>query len=136
MLVLLIISNKDYPDLFEGDISSLWNKDDEIDNEGEFSGEIEVGTLLLKALSIPDSIIDAITFVWRGYQTVPLTSLGSVLLIANQLAPIQSPFTLSIYQINQEQPVKLDLFFKDYSLSEVLAESEEEVDSLTNALCL
>ena len=62
--------------------------------------------------------------------------LELVQLIANQLAPIQSPFTLSIYQINQEQPVKLDLFFKDYSLSEVLAESEEEVDSLTNALCL
>lgn len=132
----LLFRTRDYPDLFDGDISSLWNKDDEIDNEGEFVGEIEVGMLLLRALSIPGSIIDAITFVWRGYQTFPSTSLGSVLLVANQLAPIQSPFTLSTYQINQDQSIKLDLFFKGYSLSEVLAESEEEVDSLTNALCL
>ena len=95
----------------------------------------EVGTLLLKALDIPDSVIDTIIFVWRGYQSYPPTSMGSVLLIADQLAPIQSPFTPPIYQINQGQPIKLDLFFKDYSLSDVLAESEEEVDSLTNGLC-
>ena len=131
----LLFRTKDYPDLFEGDISSLWNKDDEIDNEGEFVGEIEVGTLLLKALEIPDSVIDTIIFVWRGYQIYPPTSQGAVLLIADQLAPIQSPFTLPIYQTNQGQPIKLDLFFKDYSLSDVIAESEEEVDSLTNALC-
>jgi hypothetical protein len=46
---------------------------------------------VLKALSVPQAVIDAIEVCWQGYLAMPPTTLGDTLLLADELAPVESP---------------------------------------------
>lgn len=97
-------------------------------------GEAQVGRAVLKALDVPGSTIDALETLWSGYLAMPAASLGDTLLLANELAPVESPLDSLDGMSRKGMFVELELLIDDETLSEILAESAEEVASLAAAL--
>ena len=50
-----------------------------------------MGRAVIKALGLPDTILAALEVLWDGYLMMPATSLGDTLLLADELAPVESP---------------------------------------------
>ena len=79
-------------------------------------------------------MVAAIEILWKGYLTFPPTTLGDTLLLADQLAPVKSPL-LQAPEMNREETVAMiDMNIGEETLVGILAESVEEVQSLTAAL--
>ena len=131
----LLAREKYYPGLIDESIASSWSNDEDLEDETELECEIKIGTAILKALSIPETIIDSIVYLWRGYLAFPPATLGDTLLFADQLAPVKSPFILPSSQMGYSI-ANIDLLTDKETLSSILKDSEEEVDSLTQALCV
>ncbi|KAB2911926.1 MAG: HDOD domain-containing protein [Dechloromonas sp.] len=53
--------------------------------------EAQVGRCVLRALEVPDSILEATETLWGGYLAMPAESLGDTLLLADRLTPVESP---------------------------------------------
>ena len=131
----LLAREKHYPGLTDESIASSWNSDEDLEDETELECEIKIGTAILKALSVPEPVIDGIVYLWRGYLTFPPSTLGDTLLFADQLAPVKSPFILPSNQMGHSI-ANIDLLTNEETLSAVLKDSEAEVRSLTEALCV
>ena len=131
----LLSREKAYPGLVDGNIANSWVSDDDLDEEDELACEMKISTAILNALSVPKPVADAITHLWQGSLTSPPTTLGDTLLLADQLAPVKSPFAPAHAQADDDFLTKLDRLASQEVLSAILAESEEEVKSLTGALC-
>ena len=131
----LLAREKYYPGLIDESLASSWNNDDDLEDESELDCEITIGTAILNALSVPNSVLENIIYLWKGYLTFPPSSLGDTLLIANQLAPVKSPFVLPSGQINSSALVNIDILTDEETLSNILQDSSDEVKSLTEALC-
>lgn len=131
----LLAREKYYPGLIDESMASSWSSDEDLEDETELECEIKIGTAILKALSIPESIIDSIVYLWRGYLAFPPSTLGDTLLFADQLAPVKSPFILPSNQTGYSI-ANIDLLTDEESLSIILKDSQVEVDSLTHALCV
>lgn len=131
----LLAREKYYPGLIDESLASSWNNDDDLEDESELDCEITIGTAILNALSVPNSVLENIIYLWKGYLTFPPSSLGDTLLIANQLAPVKSPFVLPSGQINSSAVVNIDILTDEETLSNILQDSSDEVKSLTEALC-
>lgn len=99
-------------------------------------GEVIVGSVLLKALEVPEAIAQAIADLWEGYLAHPPTSLGDTLLLAEQLAPVPSP----LYWAPEKNPDSetdkphIELIIDQETLTGILEESAAEVRSLLQAL--
>jgi hypothetical protein len=90
---------------------------------------------VLKALSVPEPVIDAIEAMWKGYLAMPPESLGDTLLLAEQLAQVDSPLnSLSGQGHDGVDGAEIDLALGDETLKGILEESAEEVAALTTAL--
>lgn len=120
----LLSRAKAYPDIFDGDLAD-WVE----------SGERLLGEPLLSALNVPEGIREAVNVFWDGYLAMPAVSLGDTLLLADQLAPVASPLrptnsnkTETALEAHIEMAIGEDL------LTEILAASKEEVDSLASAM--
>ncbi|SDI45508.1 HDOD domain-containing protein [Propionivibrio dicarboxylicus] len=114
-----------YPGLLEGDHTlEAWCGD----------GEALVGRAVLKALDAPASVADAMEVLWGGYLAMPPSSLGDTLLLANELAPVESPLDALESMSRKGMPVELELLINDETLTSILAESADEVQSLRQAL--
>jgi len=100
------------------------------DNEGE----AQVGSAVLRVLGVPQDILDATDTLWSGYLSYPPVTLGDALLLADQLAPIESPLSHLAGTGHQGAPVNIDLALDSDTLSGILAESAAEVSSLIEAL--
>ncbi len=113
-----------HPGILAGDMS-IWHEE----------GESLVGTALLEALDLPAGVRAAVALYWEGYLTMPPSSLGDTLLLAEQVAPIASPLHQddSTYKL-PSNPAQLDCLVGDQMLSDILAEAAEEVTSLHQAL--
>ena len=131
----LLAREKYYPGLVDESIASSWNSDEDLEDETELECEIKIGTAILKALWVPETVIDSIVYLWRGYLTFPPSTLGDTLLFADQLAPVKSPFILPSNQMGYSI-ANIDLLTDEETLSAVLKDSEAEVRSLTEALCV
>jgi HD-like signal output (HDOD) protein len=97
--------------------------------------EKEIGQAVLAALSVPGPVIAAIEALWAGYLAFPPMTLGDTLLLADQLAPIKSP----LYQIpadTGELAATIDMVVGQDTLTDILAESADEVKALTDTLQL
>lgn len=94
-------------------------------------GEALLGGAVLRALEVPERIVEAVSVCWGGYLAMPPTTLGDTLLWADELAPVPSPFGLSA---RDGASADLELVIGGEALSEILMESAEEVDSLVAAL--
>jgi HD-like signal output (HDOD) protein len=122
----LISRATDYPGLLEGAHGSLlaW----------EEGGAAEVGRAVLKRLGAPEAVSDAIEGLWAGYLAMPPESLADTLLLANQLAPVESPLSELAGTGREGVEVQLDVALDDQTLGGILRESAEDVASLIAAL--
>jgi len=98
------------------------------------SGEIRVGRAVLKALSVPQDVVDAIDVMWKGYLSMPPETLGDTLLLARQLAPIDSPLNELAGEGCGMDRGEIDLALGEETLSGILEESATEVAALTAVL--
>lgn len=132
----LLAREKYFPGLIDDSMASSWTADEDLEDESELDCEITIGTAILKALSVPQPVIDDIVYLWRGYLAFPPDTLGDTLLIANQLAPVKSPFVPPSSLTGADAAANLDLLTDEDTLSEILKDSDAEVRSLTEALCV
>jgi HD-like signal output (HDOD) protein len=115
---------KDHPELLDGEFQA-WMQ----------TGEAEVGRSVLKVLAVPQPVVDAVEAYWSGYLAIPPVTLGDTLLLAEELAPIASPLhKLGGVEPGEGMTARLDITIGEDVLSSILAESAEEVTSLTQAL--
>jgi hypothetical protein len=98
------------------------------------SGEIDLGRVVLKALSVPQNVVDAIEVMWKGYLALPPETLGDTLLLARQLAPIDSPLNELAGEGCGMDRAQIDLALGEETLSSILDESATEVAALTTVL--
>ena len=115
---------KDFPGLLDGDFSAWMD-----------GGEVEVGRAVLQVLGVPEPVLQAIETYWEGFLAIPPLSLGDTLLLADELAPLPSPLH-RIDGVEEEagSTSNIDMVIGEDTLSSILAESAEEVVSLTGAL--
>ena len=119
----LVAQGAKYPGLFASDLEP-WHGD----------GEAHVGHAILHALNVPSSVIGALETMWSGFLTLPPASLGDTLLLADELAPVESPFDALVGMSRKGMAAEIELLVDDSTLSQILAESANEVASLTSAL--
>lgn len=98
------------------------------------SGEIELGRAVLKGLSVPQNVVEAIEVMWKGYLSLPPESLGDTLLLARQLAPIDSPLNELAGEGCGLDRAQIDMALGEETLGSILDESANEVASLTAVL--
>ena len=122
----LISRAADYPGLLDGPNGSLLAWDE--------GGAAEVGRAVLKRLSAPAAVSDAVECLWGGYLTMPPQSLGDTLLLADQLAPIESPLSQLAGRGREGTEANIDVAFDEETLSNILEESAADVESLISAL--
>lgn len=115
-----------FPGLLEGQDGSLLAWDE--------GGAAEVGRVVLQRLGAPAAVVEAIEGMWDGYLAMPPVSLADTLLLADQLAPVESPLSQLAGNGREGTEVSIDIALDDQTLSSILAESAEEVESLINAL--
>lgn len=112
-----------FPGLLESDLESWYG-----------AGEAQVGRSVLRALGVPAVILEALETLWDGYLAMPASSLGDTLLLADQLAPVESPLTELAGMSRKGMAAEIDLLVDDEMLSSILADSADEVESLSAAL--
>jgi len=96
--------------------------------------EAQLGRCVLRALKIPESVLAAMEVLWSGYLAMPAESLGDTLLLADQLAPVESPLAELSGMGRKGMAVDIDQQVDGEVLSAILADSAEEVASLIAAL--
>lgn len=119
----MISRAKDYPELLEDDYPS-WGE----------SGEADLGREVLRLLEVPDNVVEGIEVCWHGFLAMPPASLGDTLLLADELAPVESPFRDLDGVPRVGRSAEIGLVIGHDTLAEVLADSQAEVRSLTAAL--
>ncbi len=100
-------------------------------------GEAEVGRAVLGVLAVPEAVAQAIDAYWDGFLAMPPGSLADTLLLAEELSPVPSPLHAldGGYKGRTEgMTARLEIALGHETLTSILAESEEEVRSLTAAL--
>jgi HD-like signal output (HDOD) protein len=107
---------------------------DEIDPAWNDGGETQVGSAVLKALSVPAEISGAVEGLWRGEFTLPATSLTDTLYLANCLTSIANPLQSAASLHYEEMHAVTEQVMVDETLAAVIEESVEELDSLAAAL--
>ena len=130
----LLSREKHFPGLMDESAATAWASDEDLKNESELECEIQIGSTILKALSVPTPVLEGIICLWKGHLSSPPTTLGDTLLFANQLAPVKSPLTLTLNQTGDDIMYGLHSLIDEQALQDLLKESEHEVKSLTKAL--
>ncbi|MGZ5201245.1 MAG: HDOD domain-containing protein [Telluria sp.] len=97
-------------------------------------GEMAIGRAVLRKLGVPAPVTGAIEALWNGMRALPPETLGDTLLLANDLAPVPSPFHERPGATNASAAATVDFAIGDGTLARVLEESKDEVRSLAAAL--
>jgi HD-like signal output (HDOD) protein len=97
-------------------------------------GEMAIGRGVLKKLGVPAPVLEAIEAMWNGMRALPPETLGDTLMLANDLAPLDSPLHVRAGATTRQSAATIDFVTGDGTLASILAESAEEVKSLTAAL--
>lgn len=122
----LIARAGEFPGLLEGGDGSLiaWTE----------GGAAEVGRAVLQRLGVPAAVMEAMEGLWDGYMAIPPKSLSDTLLLASQLAPVESPLAQLAGDAREGTRIDLDVSLDKEMLSGILKESAEDVASLIGAL--
>lgn len=119
----LLTRAEEFPGLLDGELEE-WVQ----------YGEKIIGRGVLKALDIPDTICEAIEQAWQGGGAQPPVTLGDVLILANDLAttlsPLQPASEIAIHDTN----ARVDFMVGDETLSSILDDATEQIESLREAL--
>jgi len=97
-------------------------------------GEALVGRAVVLALGVPANIREGLEDLWGGYLALPPRTLGDTLLLADQLSPVESPLYELAGMSSKDMPADIELLIGNELLSSILADSAEEVESLSAAL--
>lgn len=91
---------------------------------------------VLDVLKVPRSVASAVEHLYSGTRSHPPVTLGDVLSLANDLASIQSPLALAglDFGVSLKSAEPVDFQVGDRTLRGVLAESEDEIRSMLEAL--
>ncbi|WP_295993938.1 HDOD domain-containing protein [Rugamonas sp.] len=89
---------------------------------------------VLTQLSIPEAVASAIEALRDGFLSIPPDNLLDTLLLANQLSPVLSPLAPAPRERLPHADSVLDLFIDQDRLTEMLAESAIDADSMRAAL--
>ena len=122
----LISRAGNFPGLLEAEHGSLLAWDE--------GGAAEVGRAVLLRLGTPAAVLEAIEGMWQGYLAMPPQSLADTLLLADHLAPVESPLSQLAGTGREGVEAHIDVALDDQTLSSILLESAAEVESLINAL--
>lgn len=122
----LISRAGEFPGLLDGTHGSLIAWDE--------GGAAEVGRAVLQRLGVPAAVLEAIEGLWAGYLAMPPHSLADTLLLADELAPVESPLSQLAGTGREGMEVRIEVALDDQTLSSILAESTVEVGSLIDAL--
>jgi len=97
------------------------------------NGGSTVGLAVLNALGVPRSVMEAIEHYWRGQLALPPQTLGDILLLADDLAPVESP--LHPLRTSAGAPSTLvETVIGAETLRTILLDSTDEVEALVSAL--
>jgi len=99
-------------------------------------GERIIGRAVLKQLSVPEAVTEAVEALWYGYRALPPETLGDTLLLANDLSPVASPLHERAGATSMDSASTIDYAVGEGTLASILEESADEVQSLTAALML
>jgi len=98
------------------------------------SGEVRLGRAVLKALEVPQPVVEAIESMWEG-SLMPLpVSLGDTLQLAVRLAHVSPLDALSDRAPEGGDDADIDFALGDGNLSGIMEDSAEEVASLIAVL--
>lgn len=98
------------------------------------SGEVRLGRAVLKALEVPEPVVEAIESMWEG-SLMPLpVSLGDTLQLAVRLAHVSPLDALSDRVPEVGDGADIDFALGDGNLSGIMEDSAEEVASLIAVL--
>ena len=89
---------------------------------------------VMRKLSIPESVMEAIQGMRNGLLGVPPTNLLDTLLLANRYAPVPSPLALQTRALPAHGDTALDFLFDQATLDSILKESGEEFQRMSAAL--
>lgn len=106
------------------------------DDDGAEPPAARIGRPLLRAMQVPEPIIEAVSVTWRGYLAMPPESLGDALALADALAPIPSPFDNGL-NCGAGAAIcrpEIDLVVGGDTLAQLLDESGEIIRTLLGAL--
>jgi hypothetical protein len=132
----LLSRSPDFPGLLEGD-PAVWDEMEMLELK------VALSRAVLISLAIPEVAMDAMEGYWQGFLAIPPRTLGDTLLLAEDLAPVASPF----HQAKTPTPTagdiagsgaaaSIEVILGAETLSSILQESAEEVVSLATALQL
>lgn len=122
----LISRASGFPGLLDGADGSLGAWDE--------GGAAAVGRAVLQRLGVPAAVMEAVEGLWDGYMAIPPTSLSDTLLLASQLAPVESPLARLTGNAREGTGINIDVSLDQETLSSILEESAAEVGSLIGAL--
>lgn len=122
----LISRAYEFPGLLDGPDGTLVAWDE--------GGAAAVGGAVLTRLGVPAAVQDAIEGLWDGYLAMPPQSLADTLLLADQLAPIESPLSQLAGNGREGTEVNIEVALDEETLTSILKESAEDVESLIGAL--
>ena len=114
----------EFPGLLEGDFTE-WLE----------GGEVAVGRAVLAKLNIPESVSGTLESYWDGLLAMPPVTLADTLLLAEELAPVPSP----LHRLDNKAPdalqkASIEMVIGEDTLTLILKEAAEEIESLTAAL--
>lgn len=114
----------EFPELLKGDFTE-WLE----------GGEAAVGRAVLGKLKVPESVESVIETFQDGFLAMPPVTLADTLLLAEELAPVPSP----LHRLDNKAPegkdrASIEMVIGEETLSLILQEAAEEIDSLTRAL--
>lgn len=95
-----------------------------------------IGRPLLRAMQLPEPIVEAVSATWYGDSTLPPGSLGYTLMLADALAPVRSPFedpARSALGPNGHR-AEIEQFVDRDALDSIVEESGEVIHSLLGVL--
>jgi HD-like signal output (HDOD) protein len=98
------------------------------------NGEKTISQAVLKRLSVPAQVVEAVEAMWHGYLALPPETLGDTLILSNNLAPVESPLHQPRDAKAKASVANIDAVIGEETLSSILAESADEIISLTSAL--
>jgi len=85
-------------------------------------------------LLVPKRVVSAIETLWYGARATPPETLGETLLLANDLASCSSPLEHRDVAMVEKTAAEIDFPFKETSLRQILAESDDDLQSLIASL--
>jgi HD-like signal output (HDOD) protein len=98
------------------------------------SAEEVISREVMKRLMIPEPVADAIDGLRDGLLSIPPDSLLDTLLLAKQLAPVASPLQENSLEMLTASESVIDFIIDNEMLKSILAESDDEVQSMSAAL--